>query len=274
MSSDYIIEVSESDFQFEVIQYSRQKPVVVDFWAEWCGPCRILGPLLEALVEEADGRFRLAKVNVDDNPNLATRYNIRGIPAVKGFRGGQIVSEFVGALPRPKIEAFLKELAPGPNDLLLSKGQSLLTEHRWAEAEECFRRVLNSERSSPAALLGLSKSLLAQNKAQEALDILKKFPGSKEYAKAETLRPLAAALAHTQPLPDNEILEATFLRALNLIKRGNFPAALDGLLDILRADKRYRNGEVQKLVLAIFEILGDESSVTVNYRRELASILF
>jgi len=274
VSSNHIIEVGEADFEFEVLQYSRTKPVVVDFWAEWCIPCQTLGPMLEELVENAEGRYRLAKVDVDENPNLAIRYNVRSIPYVKGFRMGQVVTEFVGVIPQPEIEKFLKELTPSPTDLILTKGLGLLQYHRWADAEASFRKVIQEQPKSPAALLGLTKSLLAQNKTKEAQDILKNFPASREYSASEILRPLADALLQTQPRPGKPDLEAIYLRALNLIKSGKFPAALDGLLELLRQDKTYRNGNARKIVVALLEILGEENEVTRQYRAELASVLF
>jgi putative thioredoxin len=273
-ASHHIIEVSEADFEYEVLQYSRTKPVVVDFWAEWCVPCQTLGPLLEELVENAEGRYRLAKLNVDDNPNLALRYNVRNIPYVKGFRQGQVAAEFVGVVPRPEIEKFFRELAPSPSDLQLAKGLGLLQYHRWAEAETTLRKVLQAQPKAPAALLGLTKTLLAQNKTKEALDILKKFPASREYATAEILRPLAEALLLTQPQPGKPDLEAIYLRALNLIKTGKLPAALDGLLELLRQDKTYRNGNARKVVVALLEILGENHELTRQYRAELASVIF
>jgi len=274
ISSNHVIEVSEADFDYEVIQYSRTKPVVVDFWAEWCIPCKTLGPLLTELAENADGRFRLAKVDVDENPNLAIRYNVRTIPYVKGFRMGQAIADFVGIIPQPEIEKFLQQLSPSPTDLILTKGLGLLQYHRWAEAEASFRKVIQEQPQSPAALLGLSKCLLAQNKLREAQGILKNFPASKEYVAAEILRPLAEAMVHTQPHSGKPDLEAIYLRALNLIKNGKFPAALDGLLELLRQEKTYRGGNARKIVLALLEMMGEENEITRQYRAELASVLF
>jgi len=256
MEPDYIIDVNEIDFQTEVIQFSLNTPVVVDFWATWCQPCRTLGPMLERLANEAEGRFRLARVDVDANPNLSMRYGIRSIPAVKGFRAGQVHSEFVGIVPEPNIKKFLRDLAPGPGDLNLLKGQSLLGQNQWLEAEENFRRTLSGNPDESAALLGLAKSLLAGNKASEAAEILKSFPASKEFPSAELLKPLAQALLAPTGLPAEEILEATYQRALELVRKGNIPAALDGLLDVIR------------------EILGNDSDLARQYRSELASALF
>jgi len=119
--SDHIVDVSESDFEVQVIVYSQQVPVVVDFWAEWCAPCRVIGPILEKLATEAGGSFRLAKLNVDQNPKLAMRYAVQSIPSVKIFKDGVVVSEFVGAIPENQIRDYFKEVVPNPSDLLLEK---------------------------------------------------------------------------------------------------------------------------------------------------------
>ncbi len=276
MTSDYIRSVTEADFEYEVIAFSRQAPVIVDFWAEWCGPCRTLGPLLERLAEEAQGSFRLAKVDVDANPNLAIHYGVRSIPAVKAFRDGQVTSEFVGALPEPRVREFIRALAPSQTDLILEKAQSLLEEQSWASAEQLFRQFLTKTPQVPAALLGLLKASLMQSKFSEASTLLHDFPLSKELTAAEIIRPLLEALIALQRSPafSEDPLEAAFFNSLWLFLRGNIPAALDGLLDILRQDKHYRNDEVHKVVLAIFEILGDNNLLTHEYRRELALILF
>lgn len=275
--SDFIIDVSETDFEYQVLAYSQQVPVVVDFWAEWCGPCKMLGPLLERFAEEAQGSFRLAKVNVDENPNLAMRYNVRGIPAVKAFKDGKIVSEFTGVQPEPRVREFLRTLAPGKHDLKLEKAFSLLETWQPDKAEAIFREVLDETPESPAALLGLVKSLLLPGYAQEALEILRNFPASKEYTAAEKLRPLAEGLVRLETDEDmdfDEPLEAAYRNSLRLITRGNIPAALDGLLEVLREDKRYRHGEVRLVFLALLELLGESNPQTRQYRNELASVLF
>lgn len=278
MTSNFTIDVSESNFEYEVLAYSHQIPVVVDFWAPWCSPCRILGPILERLAEEAQGAFRLAKVNTDENPNLALRYNVRGIPAVKGFLRGEVVAEFVGAKPEPKVRAFLQQLAPSPTDLTLAKAISLSQEHAWAEAADLFQEVLETRPDEPQALLGYTQCLLLLGRAEETLPILQNFPPSRQYAEAETLKPLANALVNRasddDDYPSDPILEATYKNALTLVDRGNIPAALDGMLDILRQDKQYRNGEVHKVVLALISMLGDDTPLARQYRSELASILF
>jgi len=275
MASDNIIDVSESDFEYQVITYSAQVPVIVDFWAEWCVPCRSLSPVLERLTNEAGGSFRLAKVNVDENPNLALRYAVRSIPMVKAFRNGSVVAEFVGVQPESRLREFFSALAPSPADLALEKGDSLLQKNDWTNAEKAYRQALELTPPHPAAMLGLARCLLAQNCAIDANKILTSFPTSRELPAAQGLRPLAAALIRLEheDISSDDPLEAAYNHALRLVALGNFPAVMDGLLDVIRQDKRYRNGEAHQVMLAILDIQG-ETPLTRQYRNELATILF
>lgn len=276
-ASDFIVDVSESNFDFEVLAYSQQTPVLVDFWAEWCVPCRTLEPILERLAQEANGGFRLARLNVDQNPNLAIRYNVRGIPAVKAFRDGRIVSEFTGALPESRVREFVRPLVPSAADLLLEKAESMVRMGQWKSAEQNYRKVTAEQPSNPTALLGLAKSLLMTGQIEDSLSILQRFPPSHEYSNAQMVRPLAEDLIRVQSSPalsGDDPLDAAYDRSLRLVLRGNLEAAMDGLLDILRQDKRYRSGAARKALLALFELLGDENLITRQYRSELASVLF
>jgi putative thioredoxin len=277
MTADFIVDVSEADFEYEVLTYSQQIPVVVDFWAEWCVPCRTLSPLLERLTREAQGAFRLAKVNVDENPSLSLRYAVRSIPVVKAFRNGQMVTEFIGAQPEPRIREFLRSIAPSKNDLALERGASLLGMRQPEKAEKAFRDVLAVTPGYPAALLGLSKSLILQGKISEAHTILTTFPSSREFSSAETLRPLTEALTRLdngQIFETENPLDAAYYNALRLVKRGNLEAAMDGLLDILRENKKYRNGEARRIIVSLLELLGENDPITRQYRNELSLALF
>jgi putative thioredoxin len=276
MTSEFIKIVTEADFEYEVIAYSNQTPVIVDFWAEWCRPCKTLTPLLEKLAEDAQGSYRLAKVNVDDNPNLALRYNVRSIPNVKAFRDGQVVSEFLGLQPEPRIKEFIRNLAPSQIDLLLEKGQSQLESMSWVDAGNSFRQFLTKSPNNPSGMLGLLKSYLMQGSYSNARQLINEFPPSSEYAHMEILRPLYEALS-TEAEQENVIedpLFAAYYNTLRLIQRGNLPAAMDGLIDILRQDKLFHNGMVRKVLLGLFEVLGDNHPLTLQYRRELAMVLF
>jgi putative thioredoxin len=276
MASDFIINVSEADFEYEVLAYSQQAPVVVDFWAEWCAPCRTLGPMLERLAQEGQGSFRLAKVNVDENPNLALRYGVHGIPAVKAFREGKMVSEFSGVQPEARLREFLRALAPSKSDLALEKGSSLLAMRKPLQAETTYRAVLKEYPENTIAQLGLAKSLLLQGESQESYQILRGFPASREYNSAQSLLPLALALSDLEQgrLKEDDSLDPAFSQALRLVKRGNLEAAMDGLLDILRENKHYADGRARMILVAIFELLGESDPVTRQYRAELASVLF
>lgn len=276
MRSDFIKTVSETDFEYEVIAYSRQAPVIVDFWAEWCRPCKSLTPILEAIAQDGAGAFRLAEVNVDDNPNLALRFSVRSLPNVKAFRDGQIVSEFLGLQPEPRVREFIRNIAPSQSDLLLEKGNSFLYSLKWEQAADSFKQFLEKAPGYPAAMLGLLRAYLVLGKYSEARKILGDFPASPEYTRVQLIRPLYDVLVE----PENRLetsdnpLETTFRGAIRLIQRGNLPAALDGLMDILRQDKHFRNDLARKVILGLFEILGDDHPYTQQYRRELATVIF
>ncbi len=273
---DYILEVSEADFEAEVVERSQHVPVIVAFTAPWCGPCRVLDPMLERLVRDAEGALVLAKVNVDDNPRLAHRFEVKGLPLVRVFVNGEVVAGFGGTPSEDQVRAFLRRFAPNQGNLNRDRGLALLRLGRWAEVEEALRAVLAQHGDDPAARLGLAKALLAQGRPDEALEVLERFPASKEYREAQTLRPLAVALQRALQAPDEseDLLEAMYLRALRLVASGNLEAAMDGLLEVLRRDKGYRGGEVHQAALGVLALMDPDAAETRQYRQELAMILF
>lgn len=279
VQSQYIIDVSDATFEAEVVGRSRQVPVVVDFWAEWCGPCRMLGPVLEKLAREGNGAWVLARVNVDENQRLAMRFNVQGIPAVKAFRDGKVVAEFVGAQPEPAVRRFLQKVVPAgaASGSVGDEGAQLLAGHRWAEAETAFRHAMSQNGKRPAVALGLARALLAQGKGQEAEQALAAVTDGPELATAEKLRPLARYLINAAGVEDiagAATLDARFYRAGRLIRDGNLAGAMNELVSVLRQDRRYRNGEPRTLLLALFELLGDADPLTREYRNKLAAVLF
>lgn len=277
MTSGNIIDVNELDFEYEVVAYSKNSPVLVDFWAEWCQPCKTLTPLLEKLVHQSEGNLRLARVNVDQNPNLAMMFSVRNIPTVKAFSQGHVVAEFVGNQPEARLREFIQQIAPpSAVDLEIEKGENLLTLENWVEAEQTFRHALESKPESSAALLGVAKACLAQGKVELANAILSDFPTSREYASAETLMPLLKSMLDLQEnkLPHEFDQDASFANSMRLVAAGKLQPALDGLLDLLRQDKTYRDRLAQKAILAILEIMGNNHPLTRQYRSELSSILF
>ena len=274
----HIIDVNEATFEAEVIGRSRQMPVVVDFWAPWCGPCRMLGPTLEKLAKEANGAWTLAKVNTDENQGLAMRFGIQGIPAVKAFRDGKVAAEFVGALPEPQVRQFITKLgaAPAGDRQEADEAGQLLRERRWAEAEAALRRPRVG--GNPAAVaLGLAKALLAQGKAREAEPVLEGIKDGPEFAAAEKLRPLARYLIASGSVEDvagADTPAAHFFRAARVLKEGSVIAALEEMLAVLRKDKRYRDGEARLVSLGLLELLDDADPQKREYLNKLASVLF
>ena len=276
MSPEFIVHVDESDFEYEVLQYSTQVPVVVDFWASWCIPCRVLGPKLEALAREGEGRFRLAKVNVDENAKLAKRYKVRNIPVVKAFVDGHVVAEFSGVPSDDRLNTFVHQLAPAPEDLMYEKGNSLLAQEDFGTAESAYREFLSTYPDHPGALLGLIRALLLQGEGREASILLDSFPASSEYATAQLLKPVANAFSeyNQDSVQSDEALDAVFRNGIRLARRGNILAAMDGFLDILRKDRNYRGGEVKEIFVGLLALIGESHPEARQYRKDLSTALF
>jgi len=274
-----IVEVSETTFESQVVNRSRQTPVVVDFWAPWCGPCRSLGPLLERLAAEAQGGFRLAKVNVDDNQSLAVRFNVSGIPAVKAFRDGRVVAEFVGAQPETMVRKFLEKVVPAGSSAGggSAEAERLLSAHRWAEAEAAYLRVAPGTGQEAAATLGLAKALLGQGKGAQAQRLLAGPLDGADPALVERLRALAGLIVETESYTgsqDGDAMAEGYRAVGRLAASGDLTGTMDGLLGVLRLDKRYRQGAPRLSMLAILDLLGEDDPQTRPYRNKLASVLF
>jgi len=155
MTPEFIIDANELNFEYEVVAFSKNVPVLVDFWAEWCHPCKMLSPLLERLVQEANGSLRLAKVNIDQNPNLAMQYSVRSIPTVKAFVDGHVTAEFVGVQPEARLREFINKLTPpSPLELDLEKAQGKMAAREWVEAEKILRNILTQNANRDGRHLG------------------------------------------------------------------------------------------------------------------------
>lgn len=260
MSAEHVIDVDDEDFEQRVIDASRRGPVVVDFWAEWCPPCRVLGPVLERLAGEYGGRFTLAKVDVDSNQGLAARFGIRGIPAVKAFRDGSVAAEFVGAQPEDLIRRFLDGVVPSPADERVAEAR---VSGSPDEAEAGFREALALDPSNAGAVTGLARVLLDRGEVEEARSLLASVPAD------ETVRPLLAELDLREAAREPGDLAAAARAALS----GDHRRALDRLLALV-GEGDGRGDEARRLMLGVFDLLGDHAPLTREFRGRLASALF
>jgi putative thioredoxin len=277
-----VVDVNERDFGSAVLEQSRRVPVVVDFWAPWCGPCRVLGPTLERLAAEANGAWVLAKINVDENPRISQQFGIQGIPAVKAFRDGAVVNEFVGAQPESNVRAWLAQIVPSQEEQLIAEAVRREASDP-AGAAMRYRRVLGRDPAHGAALLGLGRVLTLQNDP-EAAEVLRQIkPGTPEHAKAQALLDLSSLLAAgtgtvadaQQQLagePNNTL--ARWQLAAALARQQQWPDALRHLLTIVQRDRGFGDDAARRAMLAIFAVLGEHDPQVAYYRQQLASALF
>jgi putative thioredoxin len=282
--SQWIFDTSDQDFERDVIKRSREVPVVVDFWATWCEPCKVLGPLLEKLAIEHSGAFILAKVDVDRNPKIAAALGIRTVPAVLGLRGGKIVGEFVGAVPEETVRAFLTRVLPGEAEVLAGEGDKQYAAGRTDEAERAFRRALDLDARCDAALLGLARILADREEDDEALEMLERvLPGSPKRQEADHLA-AAIRVGRSGPVDAREFrtrieanpgdLAARMALGHELAAEGDYEGALAQYVEVVKRDRTYDDEAARKAMLDVFELLGPGDATADRYRNELAKVLF
>jgi putative thioredoxin len=280
----HVQDVRDADFDREVLQRSAERPVVVDFWAPWCGPCRSLGPLLERLAAEHAGAFVLAKVNVDEEPRLAQGFGVRAIPTVLGFRDGKIAAEFTGAQPEPAVRQFLARLLPTDADRAVAEAEVLARQGDAAGAGARFREALALDAHHPRALLGLARALADLEQEGEALELLERVTGSAAL-EAEAER-LAAELRTRQGGGEDEAalrvriaadpadLAARLALGRALAGARRWEEALAELLEAVRRDPAFEEEAARKTMLDIFALLGADHPLVARFRSELARLLF
>jgi len=279
--SEHALDVGLADFAQHVLEESKHRPVVVDFWAPWCGPCKSLKPILEKLAAEYGGKFLLAKINSDDNQELAARYGVRGIPSVKAFVNGEPVDEFSGALPEGEVRAFLDRLIPSPAEELRAQAAEL---RRAGDLSAALQILADASRIDPGHIgvrLDAAEIMLDLNEAEEARRLLAsvtddadpRVPQLKARlqfmgAEGEDVAALTARVAANE----ND-LEARLKLANLLVAGGQYEAGMDQLLEIVRRDRGFGDDIGRKTLLSVFNLLGGGELVS-RYRRLLSSVLY
>jgi putative thioredoxin len=282
---------TEATFMADVIEASVEVPVIVDFWAPWCGPCKTLTPALEKAVTEAKGKVRLVKIDVDQNQRIAAQLRVQSIPAVFGFVGGQPVDGFMGAQSPAQVKAFVDRLIAmsGGNDGLeeaLAAAEEMLVEGAAADAAQTFAAILQEDEGNVAALAGLARAYLALGDTERARGVLELVPKGKETAPAiaaaraqiELAEASAGAgeagelLAAVERNPGDH--QARFDLAMAQVGKGDSEGAIDTLLELFRRDREWNDGAAKAQLFKLFDSLGPKSEAAAKGRRRLSSMIF
>lgn len=281
--NDWIIDATDADFESKVLDRSIEVPVLIDFWAPWCGPCQTLGPLLERLAVEFAGAFVLARVNLDQNPGLAQVFQVQSIPTLIGLRDQRPVARVVGALPEAELRRFLAQLLPSEAETLAVEAARRVAAGQLAEAEADYRRSLELDGRCDAALVGLAELLAARGETDAATTLLDRvlpgrFSDAAERLAAE-IRLRSAGDVDEPALRDRLAADpgdhdARFALAESLAAHRRFADALEELLELLRRDRSFRDGAARQAMLDIFEVMGPGEPLVDHYRSELGKVLF
>lgn len=289
-TGDLIKDVTEADFMAEVVERSKEVPVIVDFWAPWCGPCKQLTPALESAVTAAKGKVVLAKVNVDENQQIAAQLRIQSIPTIYAFWQGQPVDGFQGALPPSELAAFIERVAAQGGDgglgEALAAAEEMLAQGAASDAAETFAAILGEEPSNAAAYGGLIRAYLAAGQVEQADALLGNVPediaksaeveaarAQLELARqAENAGPVGEFRAAVEADPDNH--QARFDLAQALHAAGETEEAVAELLELFRRDREWNDGAAKAQLFTIFDALKPQDPIVLNGRRKLSSMIF
>jgi putative thioredoxin len=272
--------ISGREFATAVVERSKTVPVVVDFWAPWCGPCRVLGPMLEREVAALDGKVEMVKVDTDQNPELSAAFQIQGIPAVKAFVGGQVADEFVGAQSLEAVRAFLQRLVPSEASVKLGQARAALAENRTDDAAALLRDVLDDRQLGDEAAWELARLYITGGRAEEAGPVLDRLEQGPLAERAASLRRLAGFAAEAAAFggadkaraaiaTDDKNWQARYALACALAVAGDYGGALEELLTIVARQRKFRDDAARLAMLALFEHLGSENELVQHYRRQL-----
>jgi putative thioredoxin len=258
---EHVVDVTDADFEQVVIEGSKSRPVVVDLWASWCGPCRTLGPILETIAKERDGAFLLAKLDVDANPMVAGTLGVQSIPTVVAFRDGEPVTGFVGAYPHDEVNRFVDSILPSEAELVAEEAQAEELAGDLAGAEQRYREALAADTDNPQAAVGLARILADRGDSDAARELL-----APHLPDPDAERVLAAI--QVRGWEDAE--ETPLGSAQRLAAQGRWREALDGMLNALGDDRE----SARDAMVAVFSVLGDDDPLVLEYRRRLTNALF
>ncbi len=265
-----------NDFSEDVINNSFELPVLVDFWAEWCGPCRVLSPILERLADKFKDQWKLVKINSDKFPEIAEKYGVRGIPNVKLFVDGEVVNEFTGSLPENMVIDWLKKAIPSKNQKSIEEAKSLLLKNKNEKAVKILKSILSSEPENEEVKILLAKSTFFEDPIN-SIKLIEGFDESSEHFEiVDSLRTFANMfdlLNHSDSLPTNQVKDI-YLNAIKNVKEQNFDSALETFIETIRTDRYYDDDGSRKACIAIFKYLGEENEISLKYRRDFSSALF
>lgn len=264
-----------SDFQSEVLQRSVQIPVLVDFWAEWCAPCKMLGPVLERLAQQSQGRWELAKVDTEQMPEISRAYGIQSIPNVKLFSQGTVIAEFVGALPEQMILQWLEKNLPGKYQNTIEMAKKLLIEENIADARELLEMVIADEPGNIEARLIAAKTYLFESpaKAKELASNIDDPRYSEMIEIISIFTRIVDLILHPEVLPE-DLMKQTYIDAIKELHAQRFAEALKKFIDVIRTNRYYDDDGSRKACIAIFKYLGEEHPVTLQYRKEFSRALY
>ncbi len=281
--NQWTIDAGDQDFETKVLDRSSEVPMVLDFWAPWCGPCRTLGPMLERLAEEHAGAFVVAKINVDENPVLAQSFQVQSIPMLLGLRDRHIVAKAVGALPEADLRRFLQQVLPTESESLAAAAVALRDQGDLAGAEAMLRRAVEIDPRCDAALYGLAELMADRGEHGPALALLGRLLpgpwGDRGERLAAEIRLRTASAGDDADLrrrvEENPAdLEAHQAYGEALAARGAYAEALTVFLESVRRDRGFRDGAARKAMLDVFEVLGPDHELVGKYRSALAQVLF